>query len=495
VKLASILALLAALGLASCASAPVAPRKAPDLATEQQQLREAMVSKNTEPATRLAEVQAVIASPTFASLAVEDQFQALSFAAGALGPSEITRQHGYLDRAIALPGIEFEDQLTALTLAVNSQYAAGADKSLTLLARQWPDRLVEVDSRLILRALTVADHVARGDMFLALQALFAAHWKLEWDIEPSAYWRNLAVLWLEQGALPQAIEVSMHITEPYVLIAMRADRRFDALVAARPDQFDVTAASARQLKHLQSLSDAHPKSLELKNRVMDVLRSQQHYEAMLAVSDSTMEDIKSTNFPERLYDDYVAKHDAFFRLRSIALQRVGQWDEAVTQLVDSARDGGVEQAIVLANLYCSLNRPQDAQGVINGVGPTRTSPYGAMQVEAVKLQAAVELQDHDEISKSLKYLGEHRTDSPDAYLFALVVAKETKQAADYLMSQLENKDSRESVLLQAQVYKPDPGSAVEMAIEAQWRALLARKEVQAAIDQVGRIQSYSLESP
>lgn len=504
-KFAFVLTLLAVFGLAACASSPSKPTnaaaepistaKAADLAAERQRLRDIIDSKSKESGQKLAELQEVIAAPAFKSLAVEDRFQALTLAAGFMGAAEVTPAHSYLDRAIALPGIEFEDQLTTLRMAVNSSYAAAADKSLTLLARQWPDRLASVDSRLILRALSLADHVARSDMFLALQALYAAHWKVEWDIEPSAYWRNLVELFLEEGSLRQAIDVSTHITEPYVLIAMRADRRFDAVVAAHPEQFDVEAAAEREFKHLESLSDEHPKSLELETRVMDALRSQQHYEAMLAVSDSAMEEIEATNFPERLYDDYVEKHGAFFRSRSIALQRVGQWDEAVDQQVEAARDGSIDQIIGLADLYCSLNRPKDALAVINPLGPTRTSPYGTMQVEAIRLQAAVELGDHDQVSRSLEFLRAHRADSPDAYLFALVVAKQTNLAANDLVTQLEDKDLRQTVLLEAQIYLPTPGPAEDLAVEAQWRSVLARKEVQAAIDKVGRIQSYQLESP
>ncbi len=294
-KSALILTSLAVFGLAGCTPGPQKPGhevakpitadKGSELAAEQQRLRDIIVFSSKHYGRGLAELRAVIAAPAFKSLSVDDQFQALTLAAGATTPTETTLAHGYLDRAIALPGIGFEDQLATLSLAVNSGYAAAAAKSLTLLARQWPDRLASFDKRLIFRALWLAEHVTPGGRFLVLQALYAAHWKVEWDIEPSPYWRDLALLLLEQGSLREAIDVSTHIIEPYVLIAMRADRRFDALVAAHPDQFEVELAADRELKFFQSLSDEHPKSLALKARVMEALLHEQHYAAMLAASD------------------------------------------------------------------------------------------------------------------------------------------------------------------------------------------------------------------
>jgi len=504
-KSALILTLLAVVGLAGCTLSPQKPGhevakpisadKASELAAEQQRLRDIIVFNSKHSGRGLAELRDVIAAPAFKSLSVDDQFQALTLAAGATTPTEATLAHGYLDRAIALPGIGFEDQLATLSLAVNSGYASAAAKSLTLLARQWPDRLASFDKRLIFRALWLAEHAAPGDRFLVLQALYAAHWKVEWNIEPSPYWRDLALLLLEQGSLREAIDVSTHIIEPYVLIAMRADRRFDALVAAHPDQFEVELAADRELKFFQSLSDEHPKSLALKARVMEALLHEQHYAAMLAASDYAVQEIRATNFPDKLYDDYVEEHGSYFNLRSVALQREGRWDESVAQLVEAGHEGDISQLINLASLYCALDRPKDALTVIGPLGPTRTSSYGAMQVEAIRLQSAVQLGEGAQLSRSMQFLSSHHADAPRAYLYALIVARRLDQAARYLISELEDKELRQSVLPDVQEYLPTPGTKTELEIETQWRSIVARKEVQAAIHKVGRVESYHLEAP
>jgi beta-barrel assembly-enhancing protease len=505
-KSAVVLALVAVIGLAACASTgrrqpaadavePVSSSKASELAAEQQRLRDIIVFASNHYGRGLAELRDAIAAPAFKSLAVDDQFQALTLATAATTPTETTLAHSYLDRAIALPGIGFEDQLATLGLAVNSGYAAAAAKSLTLLARQWPDRLASFDNRLIFRALWLAERVAPGDRLLVLQALYAAHWKVEWDIEPSAYWRDLALLLLEQGSLREAIDVSTHVTEPYVLIGMRADRRFDGIVAAHPEQFEVELAADRELKFFQSLSDEHPKSLALKARVMEALLHEQHYAAMLAASDYAVQEISATNFPDKLYDDYVEEHGSYFYLRSVALQREGLWDEAVAQLVEAGHEGDISQLINLASLYCALDRPKEALTVMSPVGPTRTSAYGTMQVEAVRLQSAVELGDRAQLSRSMQYLSSHYADAPRAYLYALMVAKQLDRAAHYLITTLEDKELRQSILPDIQEYLPNPGSKTELEMEARWRSVIARKEVQAAIHKVGRVESYHLEAP
>jgi hypothetical protein len=133
--------------------------------------------------------------------------------------------------------------------------------------------------------------------------------------------------------------------------------------------------------------------------------------------------------------------------------------------------------------------------VISPLGPSRTSAYGAMQVEAIGLQSAVQLGDRAQASRSMKYLSSHYADAPRAYLYALMVAKQLDQAARYLITELEDKELRQSILPDIQEYLPTPGTKAELEIEARWRSVIARKEVQAAIHKVGRVESYHLEAP
>jgi hypothetical protein len=501
-----LIALLAIFGIVGCASSPPKPStgvvgpvlvdKASELAAEQRRLHDSLIANGKHWGDGFAGLLDVLADPSFKSLSVDDQFEALTLLARlSLYSKQRELASGYIARVVGLPGLGFEDQVAAMGIAREIGNWAVAVGCLTSIARQWPERLGGVDRTIMDLIVNRAYGLPRNDRFLLLQALYAAHWTLQWGIEPSQSWADLTLFLLQQGSLREAIDVSSHINEPYTIVAMRADRRFDAVVVRHPDQFVVEAAADREAKLYQSLADEHPRSLQLQSRVMAALLHEQHYAAMLAASDSATQAIRSTNFPERLYDDYAGERASFFYFRSVALDRVGRWDEAVAELIEASREGDIEQIVNLGSLYCALGRPKDALGVIGPLGRTRTGPYGAMHVEAVKLKAAVQLGDHDLETRSLRYLSEHRADAPDAYTNSLVVAKQLDQAALYLLSQLKDEDRRGDVLLGAQNYLATPGPEIQLDFERQWRSVNARKEVQAAIAKVGRVESYHLEPP
>jgi tetratricopeptide (TPR) repeat protein len=505
-KFARLVAPLIIIGLTACTSSPPKPStrvvepvsadKSSELASEQRRLRDSVIENGKHWGDGFAGLLAVLADPSFNSLSVDDQFEALTLLARlSMYSKQREVASGYISRAVGLPGLGFEDQVAAMGIAREMGNWAVAVRCLTSIPHRWPERLGSVDRTNTAQIVNRAYGLPRNDRFLLLQALYGAHWTLRWGIEPSQSRSDLTLFLLQQGSLREAIDVSSHIKATYTLIAMRADRRFDAVVARHPDQFVIEAAADREAKLYQSLADEHPRSLELQSRVMEVLMHEQHYAAMLAASDSAAQAIRSTNFPDRLYDDYAGERASFFHFRSLALQRVGRWDQAVAMLIEASREGDIEQLVHLGYLYCALGRPKEALTVIGPVGRTRTGPYGAMQVEAVRLEAAVQLEDHDLQTRSLQYLSEHRADSPDAYINSLVAAKQFDQAAQYLIAQLKDEDRRGAPSLDAQHYLATPGPENQLYLEKQWRSVIARKEVQAAIVKVGRVESYHLEPP
>src|ERR1700761_2974462 len=141
--------LLVAFALAACTSSPKsfnnvnppASVKPADLDTERQRLRDIIVFHAKPGRGGLSGLREVIAAPSFRLLDVEDQFQALTLAAGGTTTAELKLAQSYLDRAIALPGIGFEDLEITFRTSVNAGYATGAFRSLTSLAKQWPERL------------------------------------------------------------------------------------------------------------------------------------------------------------------------------------------------------------------------------------------------------------------------------------------------------------------------------------------------------------------
>ena len=156
--------------------------------------------------------------------------------------------------------------------------------------------------------------------------------------------------------------------------------------------------------------------------------------------------------------------------------------------------GNVDQLINLGDLYCSLERPRDALAAIGSlVAPT--SPFGAVQLEFVRLEAAEQLRDTQQIRRSLDYVRAHRADAPSTYVYSLILVSQLDQAARVFIAQLLDKDQRQAALLSVQVFAPVPGTPRDTELEARRRTMVARPDVQAVIQKVGRVESYRLEGP
>jgi len=456
-----------------------------------------LVADKNWPQANLA-LQAIIRARTFRRLPEDVQYRTLRTA------EQVAVQHGsardhydYFVRTTALPQATFDDWRDRLAAADRMGNKAEVAHCLTVLVQRWPDQAVKFNPDRIQRTLHDAESVSREAAFSLSRALYDAHWKLKGDLEPSGAWRALTLLLLEKVRLADAIEVSGHVTAVYDLIAMRVDRRFDAVVAANPAHFDIVAATDREMQALQAASEGTPDSLELKSNVIEALLSRQHYEAALAASDAVLLDIRSTNFTSQLFKDYDDHASWFFDLRSIALERVGRWDEAVTQLEAASqlkvRSGrNINQLINLGDLYCDFGRPKDALAALDRVG-SQTSALGAMEVESVRLDAASQLGDAAQVARSLSYLHSHRADAPIAYVFGLSLVNDFDRAAEALIAQLADKNQRQDALSSVQDWAAPPGPPGERHKDIQWQTLIARRDVQAAIHRVGRVESYRLE--
>jgi hypothetical protein len=368
--------------------------------------------------------------------------------------------------------------------------------ALTTLVQRWPEQIGELDDHFTLQFLAESHQLSGDKLLPLLQALYGAHWKLKWGIEPSTAWRDLALLLLEKGQLTEAVEVSGHVTDTYVLIAMRADRRFDPVAEAAPAQFDITAAAQRELRGLQAMADKTPNSLELQSHTIEALGNQLHYGAMLAAADAVVSEVTATNYPDKLYQDYDEQYQWILSDRAAALERFGEWDEAVNVLTNSSKLIGADagQPLDLASLYCDLGRPKDALSALGQIAQDPNA-FGEMQVELVKLDAATQVGDSKQVTRSLRYLAEHRNDSPSTYQAALVLVNQLDKAAELLVTRLHDPGDRLDALESIQTYVEPPETPRRMELDTRWQAVIGRPEVRSAIDKVGRVESYHLEPP
>jgi hypothetical protein len=183
--------------------------------------------------------------------------------------------------------------------------------------------------------------------------------------------------------------------------------------------------------------------------------------------------------------------------RSRALRRVGRWDEGVDQLAAASRvldtDGkNVSQVINLGELYCDMRMPKEALQVLVRLG-TNMSDYGRMQEADVRLDAAIQLGDADGTAKWLGFEKEHRSDAPRTYEDALLRINDVEAAAQWLIERLADRDQRSITLLAVQEYATPNETARETELRKRRRELIARPDVQAAVQKVGRIETYRIE--
>jgi tetratricopeptide (TPR) repeat protein len=445
-------------------------------------------------------IQLVIHAKHFGRLPSEEQYRALLTAA----KIAYTLKHPKLEyesrvRLVALPEATSDDRVSRVNAAARLGDVDELVISLTELVKRNPERLTAADERFVIRALRDAEKkLPHGSTLPLLHALYTAHWKLKWDQEPSGFWQDLALMLLEQNRLTEAIDVSTHVTDEYGIISMRADRRFDAITASNSAQFDVSTALKRDLEHFQAAAERTPKSLTPRVVVIDLLMKQQRYGAALAAADGLVEEIRVRADPKRWYDDFDDQYAWVLDSRSRALTRLGRWDEGLDQLAAASwvldKNGkNVSQVINLGELYCAFGKPREALGALVRLG-TDISPYGRMQEAAVRLDAAVQLGDTEQTDQWLGFMKEHRLDAPGTYGDALLLTGDVESAAKWLIERLQDRDLRAFALLSIQTYAVPRETARQLELRQRTAALLARPDVQAEIQKVGRIESYKIEA-
>jgi hypothetical protein len=490
---------LGVLALVSCASERPTP-SAPDLATVNQQLLDArkLLADNNWPKAQIA-FRSIIEAKRFGGLPSDTQYLALWIGAKvSIYYGDPNVGYGYLLRAIDMPQAGFDQWWMRVKTDISLDKDADAVSSLTTLAQRWPEQSRNLDADFVLEVVTEAKQLPHRPRYALLRALYDAHWTLKGNIEPSEAWRDLTLLLLENGHLAEATEVSAHVVDPYALVAMRSDRRFDAIVTATPEHFDIDAASIRMLGILESAVEESPRLLSLRWRLLQELMHQQHYAAMLEAADAIVMEVQSTDAPDTLFEDYNDQYRWLLDYRAFALERAGRWDDAVAQLTVASglpemSGANVTQLIDLGALDSRLGNPNEALSAIARVDRTAANAYGVMRVESVRLNAAVEMGDAKQAARSLEYLRKHRSDAPYVYEDALIAMNQLDLAAHELMAQFLDPDQRQEALETVQQYAPHLMLPRQAELRARQREVIGRKDVQAVIQKVGRVASYVLE--
>ena len=149
----------------------------------------------------------------------------------------------------------------------------------------------------------------------------------------------------------------------------------------------------------------------------------------------------------------------------------------------------VSQVINLASLYADLGQPEDALAAIESVG-SRRSDYGDLQEQRVRFEAYAQLGDAEGIRVTLAFISEHRHDAVGSYQSALLQVGDIDAAAALLIGRLETPRERADALYSIQGFAKQPRTPIEQQGAARRTALIERPDVRAAIERVGRKESY-----
>jgi len=439
-----------------------------------------------------------LASPGFEVLASDQRYESLVRAGiAALEVDAARKAHALLVRACELEEAEGIAWHLRLRAAYSLKDYVDSARSITVIARRWPAGLDQIREQAIFDVshridLSGADSDARITM---LSALFDANWTNEGQ-EPNELWFDYVRYLLAKSDMSHATEVAARMDSPEFVLSFRIDKRFDALVRARKGGFDIGRTMQRQRERLQQLRERHPDRLShiVAELVMDVRDG--HAERALEMADRVI--ARVTTEGATAYADTADHYVWILDSRAQALQRLGRWDEAVTQLRKAARrpeNGGmnVSQTLNLARLLARLERNDEVEDAMEELGVM--SPYGRMQLALNRLIVADAQGNTAAVTTQLDAMRAERSESMGGYQVALVLAGRIDAAAALLIERLRGEDWRRDALSEVQTYTDVAQTPRDKAHMVHLRQILARKDVQEALEAVGRTERVPFANP
>jgi len=441
---------------------------------------------------------ALLASGRLTELDGVKQHAAVFLAAlTAMSLGDMARGQELLKRSSAMASADLVDWRMRLQAAQGLQDWQDAAHSLTTIAQKWPAAVSELESRQLFLTVSKVPHPG-NDRYELLKALFEAKFTRP-AVDPSRWWRDLALMQIEKGDLSGAGESLSALTDPYAMIGVLSDSRFRQVRDSLAQRLDVGEALRRQIESDYAGVKDNPSRLEAVNKLAGDLLAAVRDEEALKVAESA---IARAGTPEgrKSYKDYDEQYVWTLDTRAHALFTLGRWDDAVAQLRTASgmkEDGAlnVSQVINLAELYDRLQRPDDARGALKDLKPGSMSPFGEMQRADAALSAALQLGDDAESTRLLDYMREHQEDAVGSYEDALIMANRLDDAAKLLIARLQDPEKRIDALMAVQHYDVSgPAGSLPRSRElmGRWTEVTGRDDVRAAIAKVGTVSRYAL---
>lgn len=326
-----------------------------------------------------------------------------------------------------------------------------------------------------------------------LQALFDNGWKGD-GLQPSGLWLALAALQAEHGRGDDIPATLARIKGPAEIIRLRSDKRFDPYVDHDDPRFDPRQAAQTHLDDLR-VSGLLDRALDA--RMADfasTLLMLDRSEEVLALTDGMARAAAAGQSPSAAEAQWVAW---LLNSRSAALRRLGRIDDALATARWAARIGapranGIEHQLNVGFFLISLGRAQEGAAAVNDIAGL--TGYGRAAQALVQFAAARERGDAPATQAARAVI---LAQGEDARLFQremLLEEGDLDAAAALLIEQLRSPVERGQTLATLQDMRTYPSLPGDMKIDAAWRALKQRTDVQAEIARIGRVERYDLVS-
>jgi beta-barrel assembly-enhancing protease len=442
-----------------------------------------------------------LARRDFAQLAPGQKHTLVSLAAiAALQTRDPRRALALSRQACGFATSDARDWFTRMRAADAAADPKDAVYALTTLAERWPQVLARLPGYEAVANVMGADLRAAPSDAARYELLAALH-KIKFLDEPRGsgeWWREFALLQLARGERLSAVQTLARITDPYVIVSIEADRRFDAVRSEPGALVSVPQAAEQSIETEVRHAQLTPERLEPTNHLAEILVNLARQRQALSVTDGAIE--YQETHGTAAWSDYGAQYVWILINRADALYSLGRHQAAVAQMEAASHlheDPGenVNATINLAGMYNDLGQTQQAAATLQRVSPADLSSYGRMQLQGEKLRVALALHDEQAATRALDYLRTHREDEIGAYQEALLAAHRDDDGAALLIARLHEPQERSNALLAVQVYAEDAEPAAVLEEHTRWRALVNRGDVQQAIDAVGRIAEYPLLVP
>ncbi|HDS1581596.1 hypothetical protein WG628_00730 [Stenotrophomonas maltophilia] len=324
-----------------------------------------------------------------------------------------------------------------------------------------------------------------------LQALFDNGWKSA-GLEPTAMWLVLATLQVDNGRGGDVAATLARIDSPAEIIRLRSDKRFDPYVDRTAARFDPVQAAQKLLDELR-VSGLLDRKLDARMaQFSSTLLMLDRNEEVLALTDGMARAAAEGESPSAQEAEWVAW---LLNSRITALRRLGRTDDALTAAQQAARIGalgpdGIEHQLNLGFVFSSLGRMQDAAQAVNGI--QGLAGYGKAAQALVQFAAARERGDSKAMDVARQAILAERNDARLFHREMLLDEGNLDGAAAVLIEQLRSPLDRADALASLQDMRTYPSLPGDVKIDAAWRALKQRADVQAEIARFGRIERYEL---